>query len=53
MIIVDDVIFYSMLTIEEIEERFKDIDLFLGIISGHEDVLFTPHFTTVDSIQDT
>ena len=32
-------VFYSNLTMEEIEENFKDIDLFSGIMEALEEVL--------------
>ena len=45
----DNIIFYSVLTIEEIEEKFKETDLFSGIIAGLEDALFTsPSCNNVD-----
>ena len=36
---VSEPVFYSNLTMEEIEENFKDIDLFSGIMEALEEVL--------------
>ena len=36
---VSEPVFYSNLTMEEIEENFKDIDLFSGIMEALEELL--------------